>query len=132
MALCWNFACIYLFYAFHFVKGLETPKPILIATEIAENKTIILTCNIYGGTARSVGWYRNQGRMVISIGYVNGICKTSPPELPFSTECRCLNITVYTCTLTVQKSLDDWSWMGEVREGVSDRRPIPPSITMAE
>ncbi|WAR29172.1 hypothetical protein MAR_002740 [Mya arenaria] len=100
MALCWNFACIYLFYAFHFVKGLETPKPILIATEIAENKTIILTCNIYGGTARSVGWYRNQGRMVISIGYVNGICKTSPPELPFSTECRCLNITVYTCTLT--------------------------------
>ncbi|WAR29175.1 hypothetical protein MAR_002743 [Mya arenaria] len=88
MALCWNFACIYLFYAFHFVKGLETQKPTLIATRIAANNTITLTCNILGGTARSVGWYRNQGRMVISIGYVNGICKTSPPELPFSTECR--------------------------------------------
>ncbi|XP_052785972.1 uncharacterized protein LOC128221401 [Mya arenaria] len=105
MALCWNFACIYLFYAFHFVKGLETQKPTLIATRIAANNTITLTCNILGGTARSVGWYRNQGRMVISIGYVNGICKTSPPELPFSTECRCLNITMYTCTLIVEPSV---------------------------
>ncbi|WAR29134.1 hypothetical protein MAR_002702 [Mya arenaria] len=94
MALCWNFACIYLFYAFHFVKGSETKKLTLNATEIYKNNTIKLTCNIHEGTARSVGWYRNQGRKVISIGYVHGLCETSPPELPFSAECRCLDITL--------------------------------------
>ncbi|XP_052787376.1 uncharacterized protein LOC128222427 [Mya arenaria] len=111
MALCWNFACIYLFYAFHFVKGSETKKLTLNATEIYKNNTIKLTCNIHEGTARSVGWYRNQGRKVISIGYVHGLCETSPPELPFSAECRCLDITLYTCTLTVEPSVhsgDEW------------------------
>ncbi|XP_052787594.1 uncharacterized protein LOC128222560 isoform X2 [Mya arenaria] len=86
-----------------------THKPIL--TGIAVNQTIALTCYIYGGSAGSVGWYRNKGRKVISIGYVNNSCETSPPELPFSAKCLCLNITVYSCTLTVDPSMhngDEW------------------------
>ncbi|WAR29136.1 hypothetical protein MAR_002704 [Mya arenaria] len=43
---------------------------------------------------------RNQGRKVISIGYVDNRCETSPPELPFFARCLCLNITVFSCTLT--------------------------------
>ncbi|WAR29163.1 hypothetical protein MAR_002731, partial [Mya arenaria] len=85
----------------HNVEGSETQRPTLTATGISKDQTITLTCNIHEGTARSVGWYRNQGRKVISIGYVNDSCETSPPELPFSAKCLCLNITVYTCTLTV-------------------------------
>ncbi|XP_052787525.1 uncharacterized protein LOC128222522 [Mya arenaria] len=92
-------------------ESLETQNPTLNATWIAEYQTITLTCNIYGETARSVGWYRNQGRKVISIGYVDNRCETSPPELPFFARCLCLNITVFSCTLTVEMSMhneDEW------------------------
>ncbi|XP_052787598.1 uncharacterized protein LOC128222562 isoform X3 [Mya arenaria] len=83
-----------------FVKGSATQTPTLIATGIFQDQTITLTCHINGGTARSVGWYRNQGRKVISIGNVGTRCETSPPELPFSAICLCLNTTVFSCTLT--------------------------------
>ncbi|XP_052787596.1 uncharacterized protein LOC128222562 isoform X1 [Mya arenaria] len=94
-----------------FVKGSATQTPTLIATGIFQDQTITLTCHINGGTARSVGWYRNQGRKVISIGNVGTRCETSPPELPFSAICLCLNTTVFSCTLTVELSMhngDEW------------------------
>ncbi|XP_052785635.1 uncharacterized protein LOC128221194 isoform X2 [Mya arenaria] len=113
MAPCWHFinlAFIYLFYLLHVVKGLEARKPTLSATALAADHTITLTCNIYGETSRSVGWYRNQGPKTISIGYVNNRCETSPPELPFSAKCLCLNITVFSCMLTVEpvNYKDEW------------------------
>ncbi|XP_052785975.1 uncharacterized protein LOC128221403 [Mya arenaria] len=97
--------------AFLRVKGLELQRPTLTATWIPKDQTITLTCHINGGTARSVGWYRNQGRKVISVGHVNNTCETSPPELPFSAKCLCLNSTVFSCTLPVEPSVhssDEW------------------------